>query len=117
MAVYNQDRYRYINWTGAEILEASELDRLQRNIRGVGNDDITQWTWDLGAVYAEGTTFNVTPVIVGTTVSLTPTLAGHPMLVFVRGRWEILQSGEAPSVTLAAGGNIYLNWELVIRDN
>ena len=79
---------------------------------------MTRWAWDLGAIYKEGATFNVTPTVAGTTVTLTATNSAYPMLVFVRGRWEILQTTEAVPVTLATGQtNLYLNWQLVIVNN
>lgn len=118
MATFNQARYRYIDWIANRILEASELDRLQQIAQGVAPDNVTPWVWDLGALYSEGATLNVTPSINGRTVTLTPTNNALPMLVFVRGRWEILQTTEAVAVTLAANQTIlYLNWWLVIRDN
>ena len=118
MATFNQARYRYIDWIAERILEASELDRLQQIMQGVAPDDVTRWAWDLGAIYKEGATFNVTPTVAGTTVTLTATNSAQPMLVFVRGRWEILQTTEAAPVTLATGQtNLYLNWQLVIVNN
>jgi hypothetical protein len=118
MATFNQARYRYIDWIAERILEASELDRLQQIMQGVAPDDVTRWAWDLGAIYKEGATFNVTPTVAGTTVTLTATNSTQPMLVFVRGRWEILQTTEAVPVTLATGQtNLYLNWQLVIVNN
>jgi hypothetical protein len=118
MATFNQARYRYIDWIAERILEASELDRLQQIMQGVAPDDVTRWAWDLGAIYKEGATFNVTPTVAGTTVTLTATNSAQPMLVFVRGRWEILQTTEAVPVTLATGQtHLYLNWQLVIVNN
>ena len=118
MSTFNQARYRYIDWIAERILEASELDRLQQIMQGVAPDDVTRWAWDLGAIYKEGATFNVTPTVAGTTVTLTATNSSQPMLVFVRGRWEILQTSEATPITLTSGQtNLYLNWQLVIVNN
>ena len=118
MSTFNQARYRYIDWIAERILEASELDRLQQIMQGVAPDNVTCWAWDLGAIYKEGATFNVTPTVAGTTVTLTATNSSQPMLVFVRGRWEILQTSEATPITLTTGQtNIYLNWQLVIVNN
>jgi hypothetical protein len=118
MSTFNQARYRYIDWIAERILEASELDRLQQIMQGVAPDDVTRWAWDLDAIYKEGATFNVTPSVAGTTVTLTATNTAYPMLVFVRGRWDILQTTEATPVTLTTGQtNLYLNWQLVIVNN
>jgi len=32
-------------------------------MQGVAPDDVTRWAWDLGAIYKEGATFNVTPMV------------------------------------------------------
>ena len=86
MSTFNQARYRYIDWIAERILEASELDRLQQIMQGVAPDDVTRWAWDLGAIYKEGATFNVTPADqrsdpghsdVGTDEPLSELAAGH----------------------------------------
>jgi len=73
--------------------------------------------WDLGAIYKEGATFNVTPMVTGTTVTLTATNSAQPMLVFVRGRWEILQTMKQSGYLATGQTNLYLNWQLVIVNN
>ena len=114
---FNPSRYRYIDWISNRILEAGELDRLQQIVQGVAPDS-TPWAWDLGAIYNEGATFNVTPSITGTTVTLAPTDSKLPMLVFVRDRWEVLRADEAAAVTLTASQtHLYLNWQMAIIDN
>lgn len=115
----NTSRYRYVNWIGNRILEARELITFEGILRGVDSGN-NRTTFDLNALYFEGATFNITPVVTpnSTTVTLTPTNASNPMLVFVRGRWEVLQTGEAAPVTLQSGQvNLYLNWQLLIRTN
>jgi hypothetical protein len=121
----DRTRYRYVDFKGGRILQAREMEALQDIARGIGVDvDETHipTAFDLAAVYKEGATFNVTADILLKTVHLQPTDNTKPMLVFVRGRWETLQPGEAPSIALAAGATpaedqkkIYLNWHLVKR--
>jgi hypothetical protein len=121
----DRTRYRYVDFKGGRILQAREMEALQDIVRGIGVDvDETHipTAFDLAAVYKEGATFNITANLVLKTVHLQPTDSNKPMLVFVRGRWETLQSGEAPSIALAAGAtpnddqkNLYLNWHLVKR--
>ena len=113
----NPARYRYIYWIGDRILQGRELNKLQAITHGVDASD-NLVTFDLDAIYQEGATFNVTPTIVSSTVSFVPTNSLLPMLVFVRGRWEVLASGEAAPVTLTTGQTqVFLNWQLVIRTN
>lgn len=110
----NPARYRFINFIGGRILQAREMAKLQRV--GAGLDDTNARTaYDMDALFRDGATLNVTPVITpGTkTVTLSPTDNTKPMLIFVRGRWESLTAAEAPAVTLTvAQTNLYLNWQL-----
>ena len=113
----DRSRYRFVSFIGGRILQAREIDKLQDIARGV-DDNHLQTAFDLDALYADGATFNIKAVITPNTktVTLTPIDDAKPMLVFVRGRWEILKSGEAPAVTLAPGEtHLYLNWQLVKR--
>jgi hypothetical protein len=110
----DRSRYRFVNFIGGRILQAREMDKLQDITRGVDDSNVLT-AFDLDAVYREGATLNVTPVITaGTkTVTLTPTDPTKPMLVFVRGRWETLRAAEAPAITLLIGQTqLYLNWQL-----
>ena len=110
----DRSRYRYVNFIGGRILQAREMDELQDITRGVDDSNYPS-VFDLNALYAEGATFNVTAVITPNTktVTLTAVDGDYPMLVFVRGRWEVLKSGEAPALTLTTGQtHLYLNWQL-----
>lgn len=115
----DRSRYRFISWIGARILQAREMLKLETILHGVSDTNVPT-AFDLNAVYKDGATFNITPVITpnSTTVTLTPTDNTKPMLVFVRGRFEILKTTEAPPITLTAGQtNLYLNWQVVVRTN
>jgi hypothetical protein len=116
----DRSRYRFVNFVGGRIMQAREVNALQDIAHGVDIDDkAAPVTFDLSAIYAEGATFNITPVITPstTTVTLTKTDNAKPMLVFVRGRWEILASAEAPALTLTTQQTkVFLNWALVKRD-
>ena len=108
----DRSRYRFVNFIGGRILQAREMDKLQDITRGVDDSNVLT-AFDLDAVYREGATLNVKPVITVGTVTLTPTDPTKPMLVFVRGRWETLRVAEAPAITLLVGQTqLYLNWQL-----
>ena len=111
----NPARYRYINFYGGRILQAREVDQLQRIQEGLNSGGTTRIAEDLDALYREGATFNITATVVSNVVTLSATNNTYPMKVFVRGRWEYLQSADiSNSMTLATGAaNIYINW--VIR--
>jgi hypothetical protein len=112
----DRSRYRLVNYLGARILQARELNKQQAIDRH--QDDTVSGTYspsayELGAAFREGATLNVTATPTGTNVALSATDVAKPMLVFIRGKWEKLKTAEAPSVALGgAGTKVYLNWEL-----
>jgi hypothetical protein len=114
--VPDSTRYRYIDFVGGRILEQREVLALQNISEGLDSAG-NVLVQDLNALYREGATLNVSPVISAgtTTVTLSPIDNTKPMQVFVHGRWETLRSGDAPPVTLTSGQTkLYLNWALNI---
>lgn len=111
----NPARYRSVVFLGNRVLQDRELNKLEMIYRGVdaGNNVTVE---DLSALYNDGAHYNIQPNINGATVTFGPIDATKPMLVFARGRWEILQAAEAPPITLTTTNlNVYLNWHLVLR--
>jgi hypothetical protein len=110
----NQSRYRVVDFLGGRILESRELMTLQSIIGGVNASD-AQVVFDLDQVYRPGATQNITCTISGRTVTFGPTNSALPMVVFVRGRWEILSTGDLPPATLSSTQQyIYLNYSIDI---
>jgi hypothetical protein len=99
----DRSRYRLINYIGARILQARELNK-QQAVDRHADDTITGTyapsAYEQGAVYREGATFNITATPTGVAVSFAATDSTKPMLVFVRGLWEKLKVSESSTVTL-----------------
>lgn len=125
----DRTRYRQLDFIGARILQARELNWLQEIDQGVAvSDNETSVSGQLQAVYRQGALFNVTVNTSGLVVTLSATDSSKPMMIFVRNQWEIFPGnnddvtgvgGTFPgnhSITLGSTGtNIFLNWELKIR--
>lgn len=116
----DRTRYRQIQFIGARILQARELNDLQDITQGFAFDDVTSSSYLLSSVFRQGATYNINVGISNKTVSLTAIDNTRPMLIFVRDRWEAVKVAEIASpLTLSPSGplqtNIYLNWELHIR--
>lgn len=129
MAIDNL-RYRQLQFVGARILQARELNWLQEMDQGVAvTDNETPVDGQLQSQYRQGATYNVTASVAGLVVTLAPTDGINPMLIFVRDRWEIYPRNnddvtDTPTGTHPANHTItltnvetkiYLNWELRIR--
>jgi hypothetical protein len=71
----DRSRYRFVNFIGGRILQAREMDKLQDITRGVDDSNVLT-AFDLDAVYREGATLNVTPVITPGTKTITLTAHG-----------------------------------------
>jgi hypothetical protein len=109
----NPSRYRFIDFTGGEILQSRELQLLQRIQEGLNSGGTERVAYDLDLIYREGATFNILPTITSLSVTFAPINSGLPMYVFVRGQWEILQPSEVATITIpSGGGKVYLNWAL-----
>ena len=87
----NRSRYRVVDYLPARILQARELLKEQAINRQVDDSNLPS-AYALNALYRTGAALNMTPVISGTQVTLTPTDPSKPVLVFVRNQWEILLS-------------------------
>lgn len=108
----DKSRYRLVNYDGGRILQARELNKAQRIERGF--DDNNQPTaYELGAMYREGATMNVSISAAGLVVTLAAIDNTKPMYIFVRGRWEKIKTAENTPITLGGTDTVlYLNWWL-----
>lgn len=116
----DRTRYRQIEFLGARILQAREMNDLQDIAQGFGFDDVTPSSYLLSSVFRQGATYNINIGISNKTISLSAIDNTVPMLVFVRDRWEAIKLAEIGSpLTLSPSGplqtNLYLNWEIHIR--
>jgi hypothetical protein len=103
-------------YAGTKILEARELNKQQAIARLV-DDNQNPSAYELGAIYRDGATLNVQPLISGMNVTLVPIDNTKPMLVFVRGSWEKLRPDfdSMGVVTLGSGAmTLYLNYAVRI---
>ena len=90
----NTSRYRYIQFYGGRILQAREVAEMQRIQEGLDATGLNKVALDLNMIYREGASLNITPTFGSGNVVLSATNSSYPMYVFVRGRWEVLQSNE-----------------------
>lgn len=116
----DRTRYRQIQFIGARILQAREMNDLQDIAQGLAFDDVTASSYLLSSVFRQGATYNINIGISNKTVSLTAVDNTKPMLVFIRDRWEAIKLSEIISpLTLSVSGptqtNIFVNWEIHIR--
>lgn len=129
MAV-NRTRYRQLDFIGARILQARELNWLQEMEQSVSvTDNETLVSGVLQTIYRQGAMFNVTVGVSGLRVTLSATNNALPMYIFVRDKWEIFpgqnddctdgvngtQTGNATMTLSSSQTAVYLNWELRIR--
>lgn len=82
MALPDKSRYRRVEYIGARILQARELNKMQRIVRHL-DDTGASASFQDNAVYRQGATLNVTVGIVNKDVTLSATDPAKPMLVFV----------------------------------
>jgi hypothetical protein len=126
----DQTRYRQLNFVGARILQARELNWLQEMDQGVAvTNNETPVSGQLQSLYRQGALFNVSIGTSGMVVTLSATDNTKPMMVFVRDRWETFPRNNDDTtdgtgtyagnhtITLSGAGtlSVYLNWELKIR--
>jgi hypothetical protein len=125
----DRTRYRQLDFIGARILQARELNWLQEIEQGVAvSDNETSVSGELQSIYRQGATKNITIGISGLVVTLSATDGAKPMEIFVRDRWEIYPGanddttdtiGTNPAnhtLTLSSlNTDVFLNWELKIR--
>lgn len=126
----DRTRYRQLEFIGARILQARELNWLQEMDQNVSvTDDETPVSGVLQTIYRQGAMYNITVSVTGLNVTLSATNGGQPMYIFVRDRWEIFpgqnddchdsvngtQPGNATMTLTGVETTIFLNWELRIR--
>lgn len=112
-------RYREYDFIGGRILEARELGAVQ-DINAGRDSGGNVLVRDMNALYREGATLNIQPVITAgtTTVTLAAIDSTRPMAIFVRGRWEPITGADIPILNLTATPwTIYLNWNFTIVDS
>lgn len=125
----DRTRYRQLEFIGARILQARELNWVQEMAQGVSvTDDETPVSGILASLYRQGAVQNINVGITGLHVTLSATNGALPMQIFVRDRWETFP-GQNDDTTGTGGttpGNqtmllsnvdtdVFLNWELRIR--
>src|SRR5271166_1641313 len=126
----NRIRYRQLDFIGARILQARELNWVQEMAQGVAvTDNETPVDGQLQAQFRQGAMYNVTVTVSTLSVTLSATNGSLPMMIFVRDRWENFPganddctdtpNGTRPgNATMTLTGSetaVFLNWELVIR--
>lgn len=128
MAV-DQTRYRQLDFIGARILEARELNWLQEMAQGIAvTDNETSVDGQLQAIIRQGASYNTKVTTTGLVVTLSKTDVTKPMQLFIRDRWETfpgindditdtlgVHSGNSVITLTGSQTTIYLNWELKIR--
>jgi hypothetical protein len=106
----NAAYYRYVNYIATRVLNASELDTQQQIDRLVNSSNVPM-AYELNSIYKTGALLNVQVTVSGgTNVFLTPINVTFPMLVFVRGVWEIIPT---QGFALGTGTTVYLNYLVV----
>lgn len=102
----NPNLYRYIDWIGGNVLDASNVTLLQTELGRIGLQG-------LGQLYSPGTLLNAVFNITGTSIVFTQANATYNIFVFVNGQFESLGTtvtinGTQP--TSGASNPLYLNW-------
>ena len=105
----NAAYFRYVNYIATRVLNASELDTQQQIDRLVNSTDVPM-AYELNAIYKTGALLNVQVNMDGTTAILTPINVTFPMLVFVRGVWEIFTTDP---IALGTSTTVFLNYLVV----
>lgn len=125
----DRTRYRQLDFIGARILQARELNWLQEMQQGVAvSDNETPVSGQLQSMFRQGALYNVAIGVAGLVVTLSAADGVNPMMIFVRDRWEIFPSNNDDTTdntgtysgnhTITLTGSevkVYLNWELKIR--
>ena len=83
-ATIDATKYRQVKFIGGKILQDRELNLLE----DLEKDLPAKGKYNLGALFPEGATLNVQPVVSGNTVTLARIENDHAMLVLVNGCFE-----------------------------
>jgi hypothetical protein len=107
----NPALYRYIDFIGGNILDASNVTLLQTELQGLGSQG-------LGQLYEQGALLNAIFNITGSTIVFTHANTSYPIYVFVNGQFESL--GNTVTITgsqpvSGAANQLYLNWSWDIK--
>lgn len=107
----NPALYRYIDFIGGNILDASNVSLLQTELARIGGQG-------LGQLYTNGALLNAVFNITGTTIVFTAANGSFHVFGFVNGQFEdfgatVSIAGTQP--TTGASNNLYLNWSLDIK--
>src|SRR5208282_3256898 len=109
-------KYRYIDFIGGNILDASNVSLLQAITEGgVASSDVAIPIPGLAQLYQPGTLLNAVFIIAGTGAGTSITLAqangSYPVYVLVNDRFEALSSLSIAGSKPTSGTNdLYLNW-------
>jgi hypothetical protein len=113
MPIANPNAYRFIDFIGGNILDA-------QNVKSLEEQSLRRDKQGLGSLYEEGTLLNAVFNISGSTIHLACANYSFPVLVYVRGMFEVLidagGSVALPSIPSLAEGDypFFLNWSLDI---
>ena len=107
----NPSLYRYIDFLGGAILDASNVTLLQTELERIGSQG-------LGQLYASGTLLNGVFNITGTSIVFTHFNSSYDIFGFINGQFEDLGAtisigGTQP--TTGASNPLYLNWSWDIK--
>src|SRR5208283_566745 len=107
----NPSLYRYIDFIGGNILDASNVTLLQTILEGRSVSAVNGIT-GMAQLFAQGTLLNCVFNITGSTIIMTHANASYPIFVLVNDRFESLGSTVTIAGSQPGSGvvNLYLNW-------
>lgn len=107
----NPSLYRYINFIGGNILDASNVLLLQTELQRLGGNGV-------GQIYAQGALLNAVFNIAGTSISFVKANPSFNIFALINNQFESLGAsvsigGSQP--TVGASNPLYLNWSYDIK--
>src|SRR5208337_3046930 len=108
---FNPSLYRYIDFIGGNILDATNVTLLQTILEGRSVTAINGIT-GMAQLFAQGTLLNCVFNITGSTIVMTHSNASFPIYVLVNDRFESLGNTVTIAGSQPGSGtvNLYLNW-------
>src|SRR5665213_73799 len=108
----NPSLYRYLDFIGGNILDASNVTLLQTELERLGLQG-------LGQLYAQGTLLNAVFNITGTSIVFTKSNSSYDIFAFINGQFEDLGAtisiGPTTQPTTGTTNPLYLNWSWDIK--
>ena len=107
----NPSLYRYVDFIGGNILDASNVTLLQTILEGRSASAVNGIT-GMAQLFAQGTLLNCVFNITGSTIVMTHANASYPIFVLVNDRFESLGNTVTIAGSQPGSGivNLYLNW-------